>query len=155
MENVKVDIVDYNPSHQPDFEKLNREWIEQYFWMEPIDHEVLEHPDKHIISQGGSILVAEVNRKVAGVVALKFAAPGVYEFTKMAVDENHRGKQIGRKLSETAIDRARALGAEKIILYSNTILAPAIELYRKLGFKEVPVDGVYKRSNIKMELLLK
>jgi N-acetylglutamate synthase-like GNAT family acetyltransferase len=155
MENVEVDIVDYQPSHQPSFEKLNRQWIEQYFWMEPIDYEVLQHPDKHILAHGGSILVAEVNSNVAGVVALKLAAPGVYEFTKMAVDENFRGKQIGRKLSETAINRARALGAAKIILYSNTLLAPAIELYRKLGFIEVPVDGVYKRSNIKMEMLLK
>jgi len=27
-------------------------------------------------------------------------------------------------------------------------------LYTKLGFKEIPVDGPYKRTDIKMELIL-
>ena len=61
-------------------------------------------------------------------------------------------KKSEKHLEKQAIKKAKKLGAQKIILYSNTILAPAIELYRKLGFVEVPVDGPYKRSNIKMEL---
>jgi ribosomal protein S18 acetylase RimI-like enzyme len=47
-----------------------------------------------------------------------------------------------------------AAGGKRIILYSNTKLETAIALYRKLGFKEIPLDGPYKRSDIKMELLL-
>ena len=70
----------------------------------------------------------------------------------MAVDEKYRGQKIGKALGEAAIEKAHTFGAHKIILYSNTILTPAIGLYRKLGFVEVPVDGPYKRSNIKMEL---
>ena len=57
-------------------------------------------------------------------------------------------------ISEKAIEKAKQLGAHKIILYSNTVLKPAISLYRKLGFKEVTVDAVYERSDIKMELIL-
>lgn len=72
----------------------------------------------------------------------------------MAVNENFRGKKIGRALAEAAIERARNSGARKIILYSNTLLEPAIALYTKLGFHEIPVDGPYKRTNIKMELEL-
>jgi hypothetical protein len=53
-----------------------------------------------------------------------------------------------------AIAQAKALSADKIILYSNTMLETAITLYRKLGFVEVPLDGPYKRSDIKMELNL-
>ena len=30
----------------------------------------------------------------------------------------------------------------------------AYQLYRKMRFLEIPVDGPYKRSDIKMELLL-
>jgi ribosomal protein S18 acetylase RimI-like enzyme len=89
-----------------------------------------------------------------GTVALKFVEPGVYEFTKMAVDEKYRGLKIGKALALAAIEKGKALGAHKIILYSNTILANAIALYRKLGFQEVPVDSVYERSDIKMELPL-
>jgi ribosomal protein S18 acetylase RimI-like enzyme len=72
----------------------------------------------------------------------------------MAVAEKFRGQKIGWLLSEAAIIKAKNLGAEKIILYSNTVLVPAITMYRKLGFKEIPLDGPYKRSDIKMELVL-
>ena len=98
--------------------------------------------------------MAEHDHEIAGTVALKFVAPGVFEFTKMAVDEKFQGKQIGKHLALAAIEKAKELKAKKIILYSNTKLIPAISLYRKLGFIEVPLDGPYKRSDIKMELLL-
>jgi N-acetylglutamate synthase-like GNAT family acetyltransferase len=122
--------------------------------MEPIDFAVLQKPEEHIIKKGGAILMASCDKEMAGTVALKYVEPGIYEFTKMAVDERFRGQKIGLLLSEAAIVKARQLGAHKIILYSNTVLAPAISLYRKLGFKEVPVDAVYERSDIKMELTL-
>lgn len=154
MEDIVLEIVDYQPEHQPWFEQLNREWIEKYFWMEPIDKEVLSHPEEHIIHKGGSILMITCNQEIAGTVALKYAAHGVFEFTKMAVEEKFRGLKIGQALAEAAIKKAKDQGAYKIVLYSHTSLKPAIALYRKLGFKEVPLDGPYKRSDIKMELLL-
>jgi GNAT superfamily N-acetyltransferase len=147
-------IQEYKPEHQPWFEKLNRAWIEKYFWMEPIDFEVLQHPEEHIIAKGGTILMAYVEEAVAGTAALKFVSPGVFEFTKMAVEEKFRGQRIGWALTEAAIAKAKSLGAHTIILYSNTALAPAIALYRKIGFVEVPVDGIYARSDIKMKLSL-
>ena len=46
-----------------------------------------------------------------------------------------------------------ALKAERVVLYSQTALKPAIGIYRKLGFTEIPFEkGVYKRADIKMEL---
>lgn len=154
MENVVLEIITYRPEHQPWFEKFNRDWIERYFWMEPIDVAVLQHPEEHILSKGGTILMASCDKEIAGTVALKYVSPGVYEFTKMAVDEKFRGQKVGLALAEAAIEKARELGAHKIILYSNTLLEAAISLYRKLGFREIPVDGTYERSNIKMELIL-
>jgi len=149
-----LEILEYKPEHQRWFEALNREWIERYFWMEPLDIKILQHPHKHIIEKGGTILMASLDNKIAGTVALKYVAPEVYEFTKMAVAEKYRGNKIGQKLAEAALEKAKQQGAEKVILYSSTKLAPALSLYRKLGFVEVPVDGPYKRSDIKMELRL-
>jgi ribosomal protein S18 acetylase RimI-like enzyme len=154
MDVMDLTILDYKAEYQPWFEKFNRDWIEKHFWMEPIDFAVLQNPEEHIIKKGGSILMASCDKEMAGTVALKYVSPGVYEFTKMAVDEKFRGQKIGLLLSEAAIIKARLLKAEKIILYSNTVLKPAISLYRKLGFVEVPLDAVYKRSDIKMELTL-
>lgn len=149
-----ITLLEYNSSYQPWFEKLNRHWIEEYFWMEPIDVAVLQDPESHIIQKGGSILMASVDDEIAGTVALKYVEPGVYEFTKMAVDERFRGQKVGLALAEGAIEKARILDAKKIILYSSTKLIPALSLYRKLGFVEIPLDGPYERSDIKMQLTL-
>lgn len=152
MENVNLEIIEYLPEHQPWFERFNRQWIEEFFWMEPIDVETLQDPDEYIISKGGKILVALYDKEIAGTVALKYVDDSTYEFTKMAVDSKFRGLKVGQALGEAAITKARDLGAKKIILYSHTVLVPAVTLYKKLGFNEVPVDGPYRRSNVKMEL---
>lgn len=122
--------------------------------MEPIDFDVLQNPQEHIIYTGGIILMAKYNNQIAGTVALKFVSAGVYEFTKMAVDEKFRGLKIGQALADAALEKAKALGANRIVLFSNTKLTAAINLYKKIGFKEIPLDGIYKRSNIKMELFI-
>jgi GNAT superfamily N-acetyltransferase len=98
--------------------------------------------------------MAIVDKEIAGTAAVKHVSPGVYEFTKMAVDEKFQGKKIGKAIAEAAIEWSKKSNALKIILYSNTKLIPAIAMYRKLGFVEIPVDGPYKRSDIKMELSL-
>lgn len=148
-----IEIVDYNKGHQPYFEKFNRDWIEKYFWLEDVDRYVLQHPDEAVLEKGGAILMATYNGEVAGTVALKKVNEEVYEFTKMAVDNAFRRKGIAEALSRAAFEKAKELGASKVILYSNRILAPAITMYYKLGFKEVPVEaGVYERSDIKMEI---
>lgn len=144
----------YEPCDQPWFERLNREWIEKYFTMEPPDYEILQNPDEHIVSKGGRIFMGLWNGEVAGTVALKPVDGKMFELTKMAVSERFQGKKIGRALAETAIRWARDSGAEKIVLYSNTMLGSAMGLYERLGFRTIPVDGPYKRSNIKMELVI-
>lgn len=149
-----LSIVSYRASDQPAFERLNREWIERYFWMEPIDYEVLRHPDKHILAAGGHIFMALLADAPVGTVALKKVDTDTYEFTKMAVEEDMRGQKIGEQLALAAIDWCRAQKAKQVILYSNTKLEPAIRLYQKLGLEEVPLDGPYQRSDIKMKLIL-
>jgi ribosomal protein S18 acetylase RimI-like enzyme len=53
-----------------------------------------------------------------------------------------------------AIAHGRRVGARRLMLVSNTRLEPAIRLYRKYGFVEVPLEpGIeYARADIQMEL---
>ena len=134
-----IEIIDYGAGHQPYFEGLNRAWIEKYFWMEERDKYVLQQPEEAILAKGGSILMATCNGEIAGTVALKKVNNEVYEFTKMAVDERFRRRGIAEALSYASFDKAKELGAKKVILYSNRILKPAITMYHKLGFTEVPI----------------
>ncbi len=147
----ELNIIAYRPEHQPYFEKFNRQWIEEWFEMEPVDEWVLTNPDKAILDPGGAILMAEYNGVVAGTVGLRKVDEETFEFTKMAVDPAFRRKGIAEAISYASFRKAMELGATRVILYSNTLNAGAIKLYEKLGFLHVPVENdVYKRANVKM-----
>lgn len=151
----KIKIIDYLPEHQSYFEFFNRNWIEKYFEMEAIDEYVLMNPQEAIIEPGGAILMATYEGYLAGTVALKKVDAVTYEFTKMGVDEHFHRKGIAEELAYAAFKKAYELGAEKIILYTNSILKPAINLYEKLGFQHEEVEkGKYKRADVKMSIAM-
>lgn len=156
-ENKKeVTIVEYTTSYNSAFKNLNKEWISTYFKMEEADYKALDNADSYIIENGGCILVALINNEPVGVCALIKMRDSVYDYelAKMAVSPRFHGQGIGLLLCEAIIKKAKLLGASKIYLESNTILAPAINLYKKLGFKEVfGRPSPYERVNIQMELV--
>lgn len=148
-------IVTYTPEYQKHFEQLNRAWIEKYFTMEPMDEALLLHPEEKILKKGGAIFFVEHQYQIIGTVALKFVETNIYELAKMAVDERYQGLGAGKLLCQTAIDEARKLKADKIILYTNAQLKKALGIYHKFGFQKVPIEGQeYHRADTKMELLL-
>jgi ribosomal protein S18 acetylase RimI-like enzyme len=71
----------------------------------------------------------------------------------MAVAPGARGRGFGDLLMDRAVAFAAEVGARRVIIVSNTALEPAIRLYRKHGFVEVPLeaDGRYQRANIRLE----
>jgi ribosomal protein S18 acetylase RimI-like enzyme len=148
-----INIVEYKSWHQPYFEKLNRAWIERYFLMEERDIAVLTRPEQELIEAGGAVIIAEYNGIVAGVAGLKKVDNVTYEFTKMAVDENYRRRGIAEHICYAAFQKAKELGAETVILYSNSELKAALAMYEKIGFHHVAVDNIfYKRSDVKMSI---
>lgn len=149
-----MEIVPFRNAFANDFYRLNLEWLETYFYVEPFDREVLSKPDHYIIEPGGYIFFAVENDDVLGTVALMRHSEGVFELTKMAVSPEYRGKQIGQQLMQYCIDFSKEQHFTKLLLYSNTILENAIHIYRKYGFVEIAVEpnSPYVRSNIKMEL---
>lgn len=151
----RINIIDYKKEHQPYFEMLNRAWIEKYFEMEQRDIESLTKPEETIIKKGGAILMAEYDGVIAGTVALKKVDGVTYEFTKMAVDENFRRRGIAEELCHASFIKAKELGAKMVILFSNSILTPAITMYEKVGFRHVTVENSgYKRSDVKMSITI-
>jgi ribosomal protein S18 acetylase RimI-like enzyme len=151
----EINIVPFSDELAVHFTSLNRAWVQKYFVIEPLDEAMLGNPKKFFIEKGSHIFFAKLGEEVAGTFALLKEGDGIYELSKMAVSEKFQGQKIGNHLLEFCIATATALGAKKIQLHSNTILGPAIHLYKKYGFIEVPLGNPeYKRSNIKMELLI-
>ena len=151
-----VEIISFDKKYVKNFHDLNIEWLENYFYVEPHDKEVLENPVSYIIDNKGYIFFAKYNNEIVGTVAL-IKEKECYELSKMAVSPKYQGLKIGQKLMEKCIDFSKQKGWNKIMLYSNRKLNPAISLYKKVGFKEVELekDVHYERADIKMVLQLK
>jgi DNA-binding MarR family transcriptional regulator/N-acetylglutamate synthase-like GNAT family acetyltransferase len=154
-ERQQVEIIDYKPEFHDDFKRLNYEWIEKYFQLEEADRQSLNHPNEKILEPGGYIFMARFNGEIVGTCALIKTDDDTYELAKMAVTEKAKGKGTGWLLGQSAINKARELGAKTVFLESNTALTPALNLYQKLGFqKTVRQTSAYERCNIQMELKL-
>lgn len=154
----KIEVVDYNDTYRRAFKSLNQEWIEKYFEMEAADFKALDHPKKNILDKGGYIAVALLNGEAVGCCALikMENGPYDYELAKMGVSPKAQGLGIGFKLGQAIMAKAKELGAKEVFLESNTVLIPAIQLYRKLGFKEIEhIKTPYERCNIQMVFSLK
>ncbi len=152
-----VRIIEYSPEFKNDFKKLNVEWIEKYFVIEQHDREQLEHADEHILAGGGRIFFAQdvETHEILGTVAMIKETDSLWELAKMAVAPKARGRKIGKLLMSYLIREAKKTGAKKIYLESNTVLVPAITMYRSFGFEEVKdFKSLFERANIKMELNL-
>lgn len=152
----QIEITEFQPAHAHDFARLNYAWLHKFFAVEPHDSEMLEDPYGTIIKPGGQILMALAGDKAVGTAALIADGPDTYELAKMAVSEDYQGLKIGKRLMLRAIDYAIKVGKKRLVLESNTKLAPAVNLYIKTGFRVVPLnpDTPYERANIKMELAL-
>jgi N-acetylglutamate synthase-like GNAT family acetyltransferase len=149
-------LIDFdNKDHLDDFIRLNEQWIAQYFKIEEADRKLADNPYK-IVSDGGHIISLVEEGRVVGVCALFKDGADTFELARMAVDPADHGKGYSNILMGAALDRAREKGAKKVYLVSNTILAPAIALYRKHGFITVHKGPHphYDRANIVMELRL-
>lgn len=151
-----ITVLEYTPSYRPYFELFNREWLEEFFVVEPYDQQVFDNPEKYILNEGGAIYFAQYEGDIVGTVALIPREEGVIELSKMGVTRKLQGLGIGKVLARHAIKQARLTGAHTLMLDSNRALKPAIALYHKLGFVEIPTDpnSPYERANIRMAMAL-
>jgi len=147
-----MEIVAFRPEHAEAFRVLNEAWISKHFTLEAKDREVLEDPHGKILAEGGAIFMAVEGDEPVGCVALLKMADGGYEVAKMTVAESQRGSGLGRQLMQACIDEGLRRGAHRLYLETNSSLAPALGLYRAMGFKDLaPCDTEYARCDVWME----
>lgn len=86
----------------------------------------------------GRLLLASWNRAAAGCVALRPLEGGACEMKRLYVRPGYRSLGVGRALAEQVIGEARHAGYTCMRLDSLPGMARAINLYRQLGFRDVP-----------------
>lgn len=86
----------------------------------------------------GRLLLAEQAGQLAGCVALHKWEDGICEMKRLYLRPAFRGKGLGRVLAETIIAEARQIGYQRMRLDTiEPIMKDAVEMYRKLGFREI------------------
>ena len=150
-----ISIIPYEKKYQPDFKRLNLEWLDKYGLTESHDLEVLNDPEGTVINRGGCIFLAMDAGKVIGTAGLWKENEKEYELVKMFVDTAYRGRGISKILLDKCLEEAGKRKASKIFLYSNSQLTTALELYKKYGFRHVEViNAPFLTADVKMELSL-
>ena len=95
----------------------------------------------------GRLLIASQEREVVGCVALRRIDRDVCEMKRLYVRPQFRTIGVGRMLAQRLIEEAREIGYQCMRLDSLPMMAGAITLYRRLGFKVIspyydnPVEG--------------
>lgn len=148
-----VEIVPFQPALRDAFYQLNAEWLNRYYSIETIDHQVLSQPETQILEPGGAIFFALQDGNAVGTCALLQQSPGVFELSKMAVTEYCQGLGIGRRLLSAAIAEFKARTGTRLFLESESKLHAALHLYQSMGFvHQLKPDGAshYQRANVYM-----
>ena len=86
----------------------------------------------------GRLLLAEYDGRLAGCIALHRLDADICEMKRLYLRPEFRGKGLGRALAETIISEARRAGYKRMRLDTvEPVMKTAVEIYRKLGFKEI------------------
>ena len=92
-----------------------------------------------IIHSDSIMFVASLNDQVVGFLTLVLTRipVGLKAWIEdVVVDEQHRGRRIGEKLTVAAIERAKRENARNINLESRPSRLAAHKLYKRVGFEE-------------------
>jgi DNA-binding MarR family transcriptional regulator len=148
-----LEIVPYEPAFRDDFYRLNAHWLQRYFRIEEIDRVMLSDPERYVLQPGGAIFFARLGHAVIGTCALLQESPGVYELSKMSVDESFQGMGAGRKLLDATIAEFHRRKGTQLFLESNSVLKTALRMYEQAGFRMQPSirsGSHYERADVYM-----
>lgn len=153
LKHARLEIVPFEPRLREYFYKLNAAWLKKHFVIEPIDEQILRDPEHAVLEPGGAIFFALLGDVVIGTCALLHEESGVYELSKMGVDESFRGLGAGRQLLDAAIAEFQRRRGHTLFLESSSRLKPALHMYERAGFVLQPTirsDSHYARADVYM-----
>lgn len=104
-------------------------WVAEPRCFAGFERELADLPGEY-----GLLLLAEVGGEPAGCVGLRALPDGAAEMKRLYVRPAHQGRGLGRRLAAEVIAAARASGHAALRLDTLPKMAPAIALYRALGF---------------------
>lgn len=84
-----------------------------------------------------SYVLAKKDDRLIGYTALHVHSPRLSEVRSLIVDEDFRGIGIGKDMVQFALDEAKTLGVEEVL-----VLTYLPQFFTKLGFEEIAKENI-------------
>jgi molybdopterin-guanine dinucleotide biosynthesis protein A/predicted GNAT family acetyltransferase len=138
LERLAIEIAPFEARHAEGFAALVADTLREFgFEHDPELDRDLDDPAGTYVA----LWIATAGDEVAGSVALRDLGEGAYELKRMYLRSAHRGRGVGKRLLGTALDWARAKGAEVVRLDTTDRMVAARRLYESEGFVRVPGEA--------------
>lgn len=111
-----------------------------------------EHAELLVAVDADGELLGSVTVVRPGSAFAEISRDGELEFRMLSTTPAARGRGIGEALTRAVLDRARELGARRVVLCSLDAMEAAHRLYARLGFTRLPerdwqpVPGLWLRA---------
>jgi molybdopterin-guanine dinucleotide biosynthesis protein A len=135
LERLEIRIVPFEPEHTYGFRSLIRDTLPE-FGFEPdpgIDPDLEDDPG----TVYAALWIALRDGEVVGSVALRALGEHEVELKRMYLRPEQRGRGLGQRLLETALEWARTNGARRVKLDTSERMEAARALYEARGFRRV------------------
>lgn len=114
----------------------------------------LDSIEAHYSENGGYFGVVEECNCIVATIGLYRVDEITCELRKMYALPDHRGKGLGKRLMEFALNKAKEMGFKRVVLETASPLNEAIGLYKRFGFQEFEPEHMSPRCDQAMELYL-
>jgi len=98
---------------------------------------ILERSEDEMATNIRSYILAFLDAKLVGFVALHIHTSYLAEIRSLVVKDGYRGKKIGEMLVKKAVDEGRLLGIQKVLS-----LTYKQAFFERLGFVEIPKESL-------------
>jgi ribosomal protein S18 acetylase RimI-like enzyme len=124
-------IVPFHSRHGPGFRSLVVATLTEFgFQEDPLIDRDLQDPPGHY----DAVWIAEEDGRVIGSVAMRLLAPNEAELKRMYLTPDRRGRGLGRRLLELALDWAQERDVSTVRLDTAQEMKAAQGLYESVGF---------------------